>query len=140
MSEMMPDLQASLLCDDVRQERNGKFILIGIFDAITVPAFPAVFGRVCIVNRWCCGDGEFAQRSRIAKPDGSVLVEGKDVRMRLPDGVATATSVEYFMNVKFESEGIYWVEILLESDLKLRYPLRAALASPPRAPEGGQPA
>jgi hypothetical protein len=140
MSEMMPDLQASLLCDDVRQERNGKFILIGIFDALTVPAFPSVFGRVCIVNRWCCGDGEFGQRSRIAKPDGSVLVEGKEVRMRLPDGVATATSVEYFMNVKFESEGIYWVEILLENDLKLRYPLRASLASPPRPPEGGQPA
>jgi hypothetical protein len=140
MSEMMPDLQASLLCDDVRQERNGKFILIGIFDALTVPAFPAVFGRVCIVNRWCCGDGEFAQRSRIMKPDGTVLVEGKDVKMRLPDGNATATSVEFFMNVKFDAEGVYWVEILIENDLRLRYPLKAARMPPQRQPEGGQPA
>ena len=31
---MIPDLQTSLICDDVRQERNGKFILIGIFDVI----------------------------------------------------------------------------------------------------------
>lgn len=140
MSGMMPDLQASLLCDDVRQERNGKFILIGIFDALTVPAFPAMFGRVCIMNRWCCGEGEFAQRSRITKPDGKVLVEGKDVKMRLPDGNATATSVEFFMNVRFEEEGVYWVEILLENDLKLRYPLKAARVPPPKSPEDGQPA
>jgi hypothetical protein len=141
MPEMMPDLQASLLCDDVRQERNGKFILIGIFDAITVPAFPAMFGRVCIVNRWCCGEGEFSQRSRVMKPDGSVLIEGKDVKMRLSDGNATATSVEFFMNVKFETEGAYWVEILLENDLRLRYPLKAGRAVPPpqqQPPEGPQ--
>ena len=30
-NSMIPDLQASLLCDDVRQENNGKFMLIGIF-------------------------------------------------------------------------------------------------------------
>lgn len=125
---MMPDLQASVLCDDVRQERNGKFILIGIFDALTVPAMPSAFHRLCIVNRWCCGQGEFGQRSRIVKPDGSILVEGKAVRMTLPDDTATATSVEFFLNVQIEIEGTYWVEILLDDDLKLRYPLKAKKA------------
>ena len=52
---MMPDLQMSVLCDDVRQERSGKFILIGLFAVIGLPAFPALFPRICIVNRWCCG-------------------------------------------------------------------------------------
>ncbi len=33
-NSMIPDLQSSLICDDVRQERNGKFMLIGLFDAI----------------------------------------------------------------------------------------------------------
>lgn len=122
---MLPDLQSSLLCDDVRQERNGKFILIGLFDVLSVPAFPAVFQRICIVNRWCCGQGEFNQRSRILKPDGNTaLIEGKNVKVRLPDSEATATSVEFFLNVKFETEGTYWVEIVLEGDLKLRYPLK----------------
>jgi hypothetical protein len=123
---MIPDLQSSLLCDDVRQERNGKFILIGLFDAVGVAKFPAVFQRICVVNRWCCGEGEFHQRSRIIKPDGNTtLVEGKDVRVKLPDSEAAATSVEFFMNVKFETEGTYWVEILLDGDLKVRYPLKA---------------
>jgi len=124
---MIPDLQSSLLCDDVRQERNGKFILIGLFDGIGVPAYPAVFQRICVVNRWCCGQGEFLQKSRILKPDGSKLVEGQDVKVRLPDDQAIATSVEFFMNVKFEGPGVHWVEILLENDMKLRYPLKAAV-------------
>jgi hypothetical protein len=123
---MQPDLQSSLLCDDVRQERNGKFMLIGLFDLIGVPKYPAMFHRLCVVNRWCCGSGRFHQHSRILKPDGNtVMIEGKDVEIRLPDSEATATSVEIFMNVQFETEGTYWIEILLDGDLKLRYPLKA---------------
>lgn len=125
---MLPDLQSSLLCDDVRQERNGKFILIGLFDAIAVPRYPAVFHRLCMVNRWCCGVGTFTQKTRILKPDGAtLLVEGKDVPVTLPDEEATATSVEIFLNVKLETTGTYWVEIHMQDALKLRYPLRAAV-------------
>jgi hypothetical protein len=126
LEPFIPDLQSSLLCDDVRQERNGKFILIGLFDVLAVPRFPAVFQRVCIVNRWCCGLGEFNQKSRLLKPDGDTLmIEGKEVTVTLPDNEATATSVEFFLNVKFETEGTYWVEILLDRDIKVRYPLKA---------------
>ena len=129
---MIPDLQSSLLCDDVRQERNGKFILIGLFDAIGVPKYPAGFQRLCMVNRWCCGFGEFTQQSRLLKPDGvSVLVQGKPVPVKLPDSEATATCVEIFLNVKIEVPGTYWVEVLLDNELKLRYPLKAAQIAPP---------
>lgn len=135
-NRMMPDLQSSLLCDDVRQERNGKFILIGLFDSLAVPGVPAVFQRLCLVNRWCCGQGEFTQQSRLLKPDGSLLVEGKPVKVHLPHPEATATSVEFFLNVRFEVEGTYWVEALLENDLKVRYPLRARVTkrNDPAAP------
>ena len=124
--KMLPDLQSSLLCDDVRQESNGKFMLIGLFELIGVPKYPAMFHRLCIVNRWCCGVGRFHQHSRILGSDGdTVVVEGTDVEIRLPDSEATATSVEIFMNVTFATEGTYWMEILLDGDLKLRYPLKA---------------
>jgi hypothetical protein len=133
---MPPDLQASLLCDDVRQERNGKFILIGLFDIVGVPALPTVFPRICVVNRWCCGSGDFQQRSRLLRPDGSkVLVEGQPVPIRLPNDEATATSVEVFMNVRIEEEGTHWVEVLLDGDLKLRYPLRVSVIRQPQAHE-----
>ncbi len=121
---MAPDLQASLLCDDVRQERNGKFILIGIFEGLLVPSFPAVFHRLCLVNRWCSGEGEFHQLSRIVSTDGkTTLAEGRPVPVRLADVTKVATSVEYFVNVRIPEAGDYWVEILLDQQLRLRYPL-----------------
>jgi hypothetical protein len=128
---MLPDLQSSLLCDDVRQERNGKFILIGLFDVLNVPQYPVVLHKLCVVNRWCCGQGEFSQRSRVLRPDEkTVMMEGQDVPIRLGDSEATATSVELFFNAKFDEPGTYWIEILLENDLKLRYPLKAARIAP----------
>ncbi|NQU40572.1 MAG: hypothetical protein HQ523_11510 [Lentisphaerae bacterium] len=127
MSEsMLPDLQSSLLCDDVRQERNGKFMLIGLFDGLGVPQYPAVFQKLCLVNRWCCGSGEFTQSSRIIGTDGvTVVTQGKDVALRLPNDMATATSVEIFLNVKLETPGIYWVEVMLNGNMRIRYPLQA---------------
>lgn len=131
-NSMIPDLQSSLICDDVRQERNGKFMLIGLFDAIGVPKYPALFQRICMVNRWCCGVGEFMQQTRLLKSDGhTILVEGKPVPVRLPNDESNATCIEVFMNVKLEEPGTYWVEILLDERLVLRYPLKAALIKPP---------
>ena len=136
---MIPDLQMSVLCDDVRQESNGKFILIGVFDVIAVPGYPAAFQRICLVNRWCSGQGTFTQQSRVLKADGSgVLAAGREVKVNLPDGEATATSVEYFLNLQFEKEGTYWIEVLLDGDLKLRYPLKALRLQQPHKPAEGE--
>jgi len=134
---MIPDLQTSLLCDDVRQERNGKFILIGIFDGLFVAQLPGVFPRLCLVNRWCCGQGTFTQRSRIVAPDGSTVCEGQQVPITLPDENQIATTVEIFANVQFRTPGAHWVEVQLDQQLRLRYPLHVRPAPP--APVPGTP-
>lgn len=127
---MLPDLQASLLCDDVRQERNGKFILIGIFDGLVLPSFPIHFPRLCVVNRWCCGAGQYTHRTRIVGPDGkSILVEGRPMTMQLPAVDKVATSVEYFVNFEISQPGVHWVEIILDKQLRLRYPLHIRRAN-----------
>lgn len=134
MQGIIPDLQSAILCDDVRQERNGKFILIGLFDAIVVQNLPVRYPRLFLVTRWCSGQGDFTQRSRILKPDQtSVLLEGQKIPVQLPSPEATATNVEVFINVEFQLEGTHWIEVLLDSDLKIRYPLR--VGTPPK--QGG---
>ena len=81
---MIPDLQASVMCDDVRQERNGKFMLIGIFDGLVQAVNQPVCPRICLMNRWCAGEGEFTQKSRIVAPDGVPLgAGGKRTRHRV---------------------------------------------------------
>ena len=128
---MIPDLQASLLCDDVRQERNGKFILIGIFEGLVVTQLPATFHRICLVNRWCCGEGVFKQRSRIIAPDGQTVVcEGQQIPIKLTGQEQNATSVEVFVNLRFLHQGTHWVEVLLDQQLCMRYPLHVRLVSP----------
>ncbi len=136
---MIPDLQSSILCDDVRQERNGKFILIGLFDAIAARSLPIRYPRLFMVTRWCSGEGEFRQRTRILGPDQkNPVAEGKDIPVRLPSPESTATNVEVFMNVSFDKAGTYWIEILLDGDLKLRYPLRVSkVSTPPVPPDDG---
>lgn len=135
MNTILPDLQSAVLCDDVRQERNGKFILIGLFDAIMVQSLPARYPRLFMVTRWCSGEGEFHQRTRILKPDEtSVLVEGQNIPVKLHNAEATATNVEIFLNVEFQQEGTHWVEVLLDGDLKIRYPLRVGIAKGPPTP------
>jgi len=49
-----------------------------------------VFQRLCLVNRWCCGEGEFQQHSRILQPDGvTPVVDGKIVKHQRLDEVWT---------------------------------------------------
>jgi hypothetical protein len=132
---MIPDLQASVMCDDVRQEMNGKFMLIGLFEVITAQKFPLVFPRICVVTRWCNGAGIYQQATRLLKPDQSAaLVKGQSIPVRLQNTETTATNVEVFINTGFEQPGVYWVEILLDGALKLRYPLRVVQMNPAKNP------
>ena len=137
---MIPDLQSSLLCDDVRQERTGKFMLIGLFDSLGSPSFPFRHARLFLVTRWCSGEGEFEQHTRILRPDMSTLVaEGRKIPVKLPNAEATATNVELFLNLEFHGPGTHWVEIMLDKDLKLRFPLRVGQVKQRPVPPDGYP-
>jgi len=132
---MLPDLQSSILCDDVRQERNGKFMLIGLFDAIAAHQLPVRYPRLFMVTRWCSGEGSFIQQTRILKPDQrTLLIEGKHIPVKLPAEDTTATNVEVFVNVEFAEAGTHWIEIHLDNTLKIRYPLRVSIVPHPVPP------
>ena len=132
---MIPDIQCSLLCDDVRQERNGKFILIGLFESIGSVQWPVRYPSLAVFTRWCGGEGEYTHESRLVAPDGvGVVMKGQAVPVRLKDPGAAATVVEVFRGVELKTPGDYSVEILLDGDLKLRYPLHAVRI---QSPAGG---
>ncbi len=50
-TRILPDLQASLLCEEVRQEANGNFFLIGVVNFLRVPQLPIVAARLKTHNR-----------------------------------------------------------------------------------------
>ena len=48
VSRILPDLQCSLLSDDIRQQSDGNFIIIGIYSHFVVPQVPVVALQVCL--------------------------------------------------------------------------------------------
>lgn len=118
-----PTLLFSVLCDDVRREDNGKFMLIGLFETIGTFNFPAIHPTLFVVNSWCSGFGEFSQKTRIIAPGGKIIAEDNETNFSLKDLKSKHRVIARFNNLKFENEGEYSVEVVLNSNLKVRYPL-----------------
>jgi hypothetical protein len=125
-SRIIPELQCSVVCEDVRREANGKFMLIGVLNYILVPQLP-VNGRVCIFNQWTAGIGQFREAVRIVAPDGSTVLAQGEVRFAVQDPAHYASNLSVF-GLKLEQAGVYQVEVRVEDVLKLRYPLPVAIA------------
>jgi hypothetical protein len=122
-TRILPDLQCSLACEEVRQEINGNLFIIGVLSFLRVPQLPIVAGRICIFNRWAAGIGQFNESVRLVAPDQTTVVSKGENKFELRDPVMSATNVMFFGNVKFETAGTYYIEVLVDDVMKLRYPL-----------------
>ena len=130
-TRILPDLQSSLVCEEVRQEANGNLFLIGVLGLIRVPQLPIVAGRICIFNRWAAGIGQFTESVRLIAPDQTTVISKGESKFELRDPALCATNVMFFGNVKFETAGTYYIEVLVDDVMKLRYPLPVIATPPP---------
>ena len=135
-SRILPDLQCSLLCEEVRQEVTGNFMLIGIIDIIRVPQVPVTAFKLAVFNRWTAGIGQFTEGVRLVAPDGSTVLHKSEVRFAMKDPNINATTVTMFGNVKFATHGVYFLEILVDEVMKLRFPIPVVVVSPPNTTVG----
>jgi hypothetical protein len=133
-TRILPDLQCSLVCEEVRQEANGNLFLIGVVNVIRVPQLPVVAPRICIFNRWTAGIGQFNESTRLIAPDQTTVVSKGEMKFELRDPSHSATGVMVFGNVKFETAGTYFIEVTVEDVMKLRYPLIVAHVPQPNQP------
>jgi hypothetical protein len=134
-TRILPDLQCSLVCEEVRQEMNGNLILIGVVNVIRVPQVPIVAGRICIFNRWVAGFGQFTESVRLIAPDQTTVLAKGEMKFELRDPAMSATNVMFFGQVKLETAGTYYLEVLVDDVMKLRYPVPVM-----PAPQANQPA
>lgn len=118
-----PALLYSVLCDDVRREDNGKFILLGLFETVGTREFPSVHPILFIVNGWIGGVGAFRQYTRILDPSGQELARDQETTFQLSTLKSRHSVIARFSNLELPQPGEYAVEILLNGDLKVRYPL-----------------
>jgi len=130
-TRILPDLQSSLLCEEVRQEANGNFIIIGVINFLRVPQLPVVAGRLCVFNRWTAGIGQFTESSRLIAPDQTTVLRKGELKFELRDAALHASNVMVFGQVEFKTAGTYFVEVLVDDVMKIRYPVPVVLAPPP---------
>ena len=130
-TRILPDLQCSLMCEEVRQEVNGNLFIIGVIHYLRLPQLPVTAGRICIFNRWTAGIGQFTENVRLIAPDQTTVVSKGESKFELKDPAMSATNVMFFGNVKFETAGTYYVEVNVDDVMKMRFPVPVVVVPPP---------
>jgi hypothetical protein len=125
------------LCEDVRQEANGNFILIGVINIVRVPQLPVAAFKLCLFNRWAAGYGQFRETVRLIAPDQTTVLRQGEMKFALQDVTSNATTVTVWGQVKFEVPGAYYFEVMVDDVMKLRFPLVIAVLPPQPPAEGG---
>jgi hypothetical protein len=138
-TRILPDLQSSLLCEEVRQEANGNFFIVGVINLIRVQQLPIVAGRLCVFNRWTAGIGQFTENVRVIAPDQTTVLRKADLKFELRDPAMHSTNVMVFNQLEFKTAGTYFIEVLVDDVMKIRYPVPVVVV-PPQAGQTPPPA
>jgi hypothetical protein len=123
VSRILPDLQCSLLCEEIRQEANGNFFLIGVINYLRVQQVPVTAFKLSIFNRWTAGVGAFTESVRLIAPDQTTVLRKSELKFELKDAVMHSTNITVYAQVEFKAAGTYFVEVLVDDVMKLRYPI-----------------
>jgi hypothetical protein len=114
----------SILCDDVRLEMGNKLSLMGIFENVYLPQFPAVLLRFAAVNHWI-GAGDYETQVRVVSPEGRDIAQSSQSTFRIePEGYAD--NVTFFANVSLERAGRYSIQTFIDGRMVAQRPLFVA--------------
>lgn len=126
-----PSLQFSVPCLEVPQEEGRPPSFHYLFYELPLPEFPyRVTFFVC--NGWCNGQGRFVQSTRILKPDHvTPVVETGEQPFELAERETPFMAVNCFQEIPFESPGVHWIQVNLDGEMRLEYPLVVRQADRP---------
>jgi hypothetical protein len=111
----------SLLCDDVRLELGNKLSLMGLFENVFLPSFPAGIHRFATINHWV-GVGDFETQVRVVSPDGREIAVSAPSAFRI-ESQGYADNVTFFANVALERAGTYHIRTYLDGTMVHEKPL-----------------
>ena len=126
------ELVYSIVCDDIRIEMGNKLSLMGLFENIFFPAFPAALLKFAVVNHWV-GVGQFETHVRVLSPDRRELVISAPSKFAIENN-GYADNVTFFTNVNFSRAGHHIVQVYLDGQIAAERPLYVHHVPPP--PDG----
>jgi hypothetical protein len=75
--------------------------------------------------------GEFHENIRLIAPDQETVVRKCETKFVLRDPAHHATNIAVFAGTKFETPGVYNIEVVVDDVMKLRYPIPVLVVEPP---------
>ena len=108
-------LTYSILCDDVRLEAGNKISLMGLFQNLFLPKFPASVMKFAVVNHWE-GHGTFQTEVRVLDPHREETVRSVPANFTI-SSPGPADNITFFGNVTFKEPGSYTLQVFLSGNL-----------------------
>ena len=105
---------------------------------LRVPQLPITAGRLCVFNRWTAGIGQFTETVRLIAPDQTTVLSKGEMKFELRDPGPHSTNVMVFGQIEFKVAGTYFIEVLVDDVMKLRYPLPLVVTPPPNQKSAGR--
>jgi hypothetical protein len=102
---------------------NGMQTLVGVVNVVPARTLPVGLLKLCVWTRWCGGIGKFRQSSRILGVDEDQVIAESFIDFELKELEGHVTNVNLFTGVQFQQFGLHHVEMCLDNELILRYPL-----------------
>jgi hypothetical protein len=137
------NVQVAALCD-AATDYGGKLNLLGTFDTVTAPQFPAVHPQCSIALRIAFSrieEGSHKVRINFVDEDGRSIMPSIDLPVEVTfPGDANLVSRNFIINIqhlKFAKPGHYAIDIALEGRHETSIPLVVRQAP---APQGHPPA
>ena len=121
----------SIVCEDVRLEVGNKLSLMGIFENVFLPSFPATLVKFAVVNHWQ-GVGHFETQVKVIAPDRREIVVSAPSKFSI-ESQGYADNITFFTNVTFDRAGVYSVQIYIDGALATEKPFYVHHVPPPPA-------
>ncbi|MCX6363020.1 MAG: hypothetical protein NTW58_02395 [Actinobacteria bacterium] len=121
------NVELAVLADYATTTADGKLIIAGVFDMISVASFPAQHPAMYLALR-IHGDGAdigaHALELRLVDPDARGVVPAVTSRFEVPDpgelsAIANSQFVINMANIAFEKPGPYAFDILIDERYEL---------------------
>ncbi len=120
---MKPSLQFSIpflnLPDNGKKPPTFEYIFFELPSA----EFPFKIDKFYIANGWCSGKGRYNQVMKIVRPNGTTLVNTGGQIVELKSADEPFMILNNLQDIEFSEPGIYKIQIFLDDELVLEYPL-----------------
>ncbi len=130
------EVQAALLCDTA-YDYNGKLCLLGSFDTIIAPKFPATHSACSVAVRLTCrseDEGTHQINLLLIDEDGKNILPkiAPSMEVKLPANVFfySRNLIFNLQQIKFKSAGQYSIDLMIDNEMRARIPLQIVPAKP----------